>query len=137
MPTTLTISSVYSLATSSAAKITHEAPSVTGEQSIRRRGQEEKQTKEPHSGKSGARIWEDEPVGDGSITNDWEGASAPSHRVEQSAIQQGSVCVLDEVKLEKETKQTSGIANQSEKGGYDGSKREIGGKGIERASGVN
>jgi len=41
------------------------------------------------------------------------------------------------VKLEKETKQTSGIANQSEKGGYDGSKREIGGKGIERASGVN
>ena len=31
---------------------------------------EEKQTKEPYSDKSGARIWEDEPVGDGSIAND-------------------------------------------------------------------
>ena len=29
-----------------------------------------KQTKEPYSDKSGARIWEDEPVGDGSIAND-------------------------------------------------------------------
>ena len=30
-------------------------------------GEEEKQTKEPYSGKSGARIWEDEPVGDGRL----------------------------------------------------------------------
>ena len=31
---------------------------------------EEKQTKEPYLGKSGARIWEDGSVSDGSITND-------------------------------------------------------------------
>ena len=37
---------------------------------MKRSGQEEKQTKEPYSDKSGARIWEDEPVGDGSIAND-------------------------------------------------------------------
>ena len=84
------------------------------EPSIRRRGQEEKQTKEPYSGKSGARIWEDEPVDDGSITNDWEGASAPSHRVEQSGIQHGSVCVLDEVKLEREAKQPSEMVDRRE-----------------------
>ena len=84
------------------------------EPSVKRRGQEEKQTKEPYSDKSGARIWEDEPVDDGSITNDWEGASAPSHRVEQSAIQHGSVCVLDEVKLEREAKQPSEMVDRRE-----------------------
>ena len=46
-----------------------------------------KQTKKPYSGKSGAGIWEDEPVGDGSIPNDRKGVSAPSQRVEQPGIQ--------------------------------------------------
>ena len=63
-----------------------------------------KQTKKPYSGKSGAGIWEDEPVGDGSIPNDRKGVSAPSQRVEQPGIQHGSVCVLDEMKLGREVK---------------------------------
>ena len=46
--------------------------------------------------------------------NDWEGASAPSHRVEQSGIQHGSVCVLDEVKLEREAKQPSEMVDRRE-----------------------
>ena len=42
---------------------------------------EEKQTKKPYSCKSGARIWEDEPVCDGSMAIDRKRASPPSQRV--------------------------------------------------------
>ena len=68
------------------------------EPSIKRRGQEDKQTEKPDPGKSGTCVWEDEPTGDGSIANDRAGASASPQRVEQSGIQHGSGCVLDEVK---------------------------------------
>jgi len=97
-------------------------------------GEEEKQTKEPYSGKSGAGIWEDEPVCDGSITNDWEGVSASSHRVEQSGIQHGSVRVLDEEKLERETKQLSEMVDRRENEAQS-DQMKADGRGVERTSG--
>ena len=43
-----------------------------------------------------------------------ERSSESPHRVEQSGVQHGSVCVPDEVKLEKEAKHSSEMANQRE-----------------------
>ena len=72
-----------------------------------------KQTKKPYSGKSGAGIWEDEPVGDGSIANERKGASAPSHNgLNNLVYKHGSVRVLDEMKLEREAKHPSEIVDR-------------------------
>ncbi len=68
-----------------------------------------------------------------SITNDWEGASASSHRVEQSGIQHGSVCILDEVKLERETKQLSEMVDRRENEAQS-DQMKADGRGTERSS---
>jgi len=56
-----------------------------------------------------------------------------SQRVEQSGLQHGSVCILDEVKLEREAKQTSEMANRREKEAKSG-QMKADGSGIEETS---
>ena len=59
---------------------------------------------------------------------------APSQRVEQPGIQHGSVCVLDEVKLEREVKQSSEMVDRREnESSSDQMKAD--GRGIDRTSG--
>ncbi len=90
--------------------------------------------KKPDSGESGTRGWKDEPDVDGSIANDRERASVSPHRIEQSGVQHGSVCVLDEVKKERETTQTTERSNRREKEAKSG-QMKADDSGLERIAG--